>query len=1069
VKPRFLLLSLLVLCAPGCSDSTSPEANTAPPSEIAVTKAVPPDSPPEAAEEAEGSDQAVARPPAPPSNFEDRSYKPPGWYDDLKARYSPTKDGWPTEVIAQFAQRALAQGLEELLTTGEAPALERVLAKKFEGTSVLRPAEPEVLREDGGMRVVRAVALPAELRAPEDWLTELRSFVAPLRPATDHEVSLHVTTVLPAGPRSFDTWVHVRVAGRLGAGSQQINANWRLHWRVPQQGGGIVLLSLTALDFEEVVFAEVPFEEHTSTVFADQPFLTGDLMLGSIELYRRVDRSVGFAEVYLGMHGMAVGDIDGDGLEDIYVGQPGGMRNRLFLGAAAGGVVDVSRTAGVDFLDDTAGVLILDVDGDRRRDLVLGRGSDILICYGDGKGSFTRRELLAGDGIEQVYSISAADPDSDGDLDLYATRYVSGGVAGGVPTPYHDARNGSSNYYWRNDGEGGFHNATEEVGLGANNDRFSLASIWEDFDSDGDLDLYVTNDFGRNNLYMNDGGRFTDVADQVGAYDMAAGMGVTCADVDLDGDIDMYVSNMFTAAGKRVTSLPGFMSARGLEMREFYSRHTRGNSLLLNRGDGTFEDATDRARCGPGGWAWGAMFADYDNDGRPDVHVPNGFCTGALASDVESFFWRVVVNASPDAPPSSPEYTQAWVAVSQMSQREGLSWNGRERNYAYWNVGDTFADASMASGLAHRDDSRAVCVVDWDRDGRLDLWVRNRTSPGLRFLRNTTAHAGGWVAFELVGATCHPEAIGALVEVKAGGRTLRRRIYAGEGYLGGSSRRLHFGLADATEIESVSILWPDGIREELVGVQPGHLHRVVQGVGSAMPLETPASSPFDGKPPVALATNGKSATRVPVLDKLPYASLSLPTFEGEAKTVRDFAGLPLLVYLWGSWDEHATDGLTRLGAAMDTLGGVQVFPLSIDGVREDEATQHFLGESDLTSRGGRTDRRTKVALEVAFFELLGSYPDLPLPIGVLFDPDGQISMLYIGDVDPDHVRADSLALLENQGRAGERWPSELTGGRWVDRGPERELDMVLGVFEKYRFPNLANDLRSAIEARAAGD
>ncbi|MEO2237167.1 MAG: ASPIC/UnbV domain-containing protein, partial [Candidatus Poseidoniia archaeon] len=192
-----------------------------------------------------------------------------------------------------------------------------------------------------------------------------------------------------------------------------------------------------------------------------------------------------------------------------------------------------------------------------------------------------------------------------------------------------------------------------------------------------------------------------------------------------------------------------------------------------------------------------------------------------------------------------------------------------------------------------------------------------------------------------------------MVEVTAGGRTLRRRVYAGEGYLGGSSRRLHFGLADAAEIDSVRVFWPDGVEEELASVKPGHLHRIVQGVGSGMPLETAATSPFDGRPPAHITSNGESETRVPVLDKLPYASLSLPTFEGEPKTVRDFAGLPLLVYVWGSWEEHATDGLTKIADAMGALRGVEVFPLSIDGVREDEATQYFLSKSGLAERGGR--------------------------------------------------------------------------------------------------------------------
>ena len=119
--------------------------------------------------------------------------------------------------------------------------------------------------------------------------------------------------------------------------------------------------------------------------------------------------------------------------------------------------------------------------------------------------------------------------------------------------PYHDANNGVRNYLLENHGSWEFRDVTAQVGLEQNNRRFSYAASWEDFDNDGDPDLYVANDFGRNNLYRNDSGRFVDVAGQAGVEDISAGMSVTWGDYNQDGLLDIYISNMFSSAGNRIT------------------------------------------------------------------------------------------------------------------------------------------------------------------------------------------------------------------------------------------------------------------------------------------------------------------------------------------------------------------------------------------------------------------------------------------------------------------------------------------------------------------------------------
>ena len=185
----------------------------------------------------------------------------------------------------------------------------------------------------------------------------------------------------------------------------------------------------------------------------------------------------------------------------------------------------------------------------------------------------------------------------------------------------------------RNDGDDRFVDVTAVVGLDQNNRRFSLIGAWADYDRDGDPDLYVANDFGRNNLYRNDGGTFTDVAAETGTEDQAAGMGVAWADYDADGDFDLYVTNMYSAAGKRVAYQPRFQQGLAPDERSAIQRYSLGNSLFVNE-DGRFRNRSDNAGVRMGRWGWGSIFLDWDNDAQEDLLVPNGFVTGALEDDL---------------------------------------------------------------------------------------------------------------------------------------------------------------------------------------------------------------------------------------------------------------------------------------------------------------------------------------------------------------------------------------------------------------------------------------------------
>lgn len=392
----------------------------------------------------------------------------------------------------------------------------------------------------------------------------------------------------------------------------------------PEAKPRLTRFSMPRLVRNELTDPKVMFEDIAGTVLGGTAAWREQLQWGMNTWVRRIERSLN--PDFLGYHGMAIGDVDGDGLEDIYLCQPGGLPNLLFHRQPDGTLTDISAAAGVDWLDNSTGALLLDLDNDGDADLAVATRTAFLIMENDGKGKFALRERLSSLGLG--YSPTAADYDQDGDLDILVLRYAGEGSKTGdfpTPHPFHNARNGGANVLLQNQGGFVFKDVTEECGLGVENYRFSFSAAWEDFNNDGRIDLYIANDFGPNQLFRNEGGAFLDVSEESATQDWGFGMSATWADYNRDGLMDVYVSSMFSGAGNQVIAQTDFNPSMSEETRSKYLKMVRGNTLLRNGGNGRFDDITDPMAEGFGGWAWGAKFADFNNDGWEDLYVANGY------------------------------------------------------------------------------------------------------------------------------------------------------------------------------------------------------------------------------------------------------------------------------------------------------------------------------------------------------------------------------------------------------------------------------------------------------------
>ena len=540
--------------------------------------------------------------------------------------------------------------------------------------------------------------------------------------------------------------------------------------------------------------------------------------------------------------GVAVLDFDRDGDEDLFVGD--GLRSILYENDGSGRFADVTERMGLARSPvqgvAATGIAAGDVNGDSYPDLFItdafGPSRLFLNRSGASFEEVTERSGIRVDG--NARSAAFADVDSDGDLDLFVC--ITGDYYSQMPDPPFDANDGRENRLYLNDGSGTFRDATADWRV-AGERRWTLSSLPADFDGDGRPDLLLTNDFGIKNLYRNEEGkRFRDVAGRAGVKDRAYGMSGAWADFDGDGRLDAYTTGTDTQLYflHQYPAIPiPYLGRVFLPVAvDWMEKMSRGNSLLLQRRPGAFEDATATSGAAHAGWNWSVVAADLDNDSWPDVYATNGMWGGGGgARDLELEFWW-----------HSLAYWEDYVDGTRTFEPRGLGVQGIERDRYFRNrggehgSGPLFEERAFIEGLDLESNGRAVVAFDANGDGALDLYVRSVQAPESLFLgsRRPNEHSLR-VRLRATAGTDNRDGVGARVTaVLPGGRRIVQETGNASGYLSTASPIAHLGLGAATRVESLTIRWPSGRVQELGPVE--EVDRTVSvDQAEGLPSETP--------------------------------------------------------------------------------------------------------------------------------------------------------------------------------------------------------------------------------------
>jgi tetratricopeptide (TPR) repeat protein len=926
---------------------------------------------------------------------------------------APGSDEYVTEKYAFEISTLLQQWSQVLKTSaGDFSALGKLLNPSIEGPSLV--AEKEIkLRGDNGIDCSRRRFSAAVVAGRERFLEQMRAWLGPVARVETAEFEITAIEEITSTPLSVRAEIRYDLVATRNKGQREERVgSWRTEWLHDESGAWKAQRWEAGEETVSVAHAPV-FVDVTPQALRHTESYTSQLLRGSDYWRTVLDGACGI-DVY-GNNGVAAGDYDGDGFDDLYVCQPSGLPNRLYRNRGDGTMEDVTEKAGVGVLDNTACALFADFENKGRQDLLVVCGSGPLLFLNQGDGTFSlKHDAFKFEHPPQGTFTHAAiaDYDGDGRLDVYFClySYYLGLDQYHYPVPYFDARNGPPNFLLHNQGDGTFVDKTKAARLDAENDRYSFACAWGHSNPGGLPDLYVANDFGRANLYRSNGdGTFTAVSGQAHVNDVGAGMSASWSDFDNDGKQDIYAANMWSSAGQRVSGQKRFHEKAPEEIRALYRRHARGNALYQNLGNGNFQNISRQAGVEMGRWSWSSDFWDFDHDGFPDLYVANGYISAPERNDLASFFWRQVVGKSPEDATPSLAYEHGWNAINELI-RSDRSWSGYERNVMFANNRDgTFTEVSGAVGLDFPEDGRSFVLADIDHDGRLEVILKNRNAPQLRILHNVMKELGQSIAFRLQGKKSNRDGIGTSITIAAGALRQTKYLQAGSGFIAQHSKEIFFGVGQPEGAIRATVRWPSGLSQEFENIPVNHRIEIVEGSAEfvAKPFAAAPPAYTQAGPPLKLEPL-PSQIDTWLIEPLKAPAFSLPGLAGNMQELASLRGGYVLLNFWTATAPLCAGQLRLLHLNQPALAKSQleILAVNVDDAGDVGKARAFAALQKFSFPVLFATQDVAGAYNIIYRYLFDRRRDLAIPTSFLLDREGMIVKMYQGPIEPQRLLQD---------------------------------------------------------------
>lgn len=507
---------------------------------------------------------------------------------------------------------------------------------------------------------------------------------------------------------------------------------------------------------------------------------------------------------------VSIVDFDRDGWPDIYVTNSAeGSKNHLYRNMHDGTFKDVAEQMGIADVNQpgtgvSMGAVWGDYDNDGYEDLYLIKWGRPELFHNDHGHGFTRVSQQAG--LPPWINANTAvwfDYDGDGLLDLFVGGYYPEDVdlwhlksTKMMPNSFEYANNGGRKYLFHNLGNGKFEEVSAKVGITSR--HWALAASAADLRGTGHPDLFIANDYGVSELYLNDGKRFHEAGEQTGVgFAPKSGMNVAFGDIFNQGRYAVYVSNI-SEDGVLIQGNNLWVPKEG----------TSGSSIQ-------YENLARDMGVELGGWSFGAQFGDLNNDGTLDLYLTNGY----ISLDRKKSYWYDFTKISGGNSTIIGD-AKNWPSM------DGRSLSGYQQKHVWLNDGaGKFVDVAQSVGVTDTYDGRAVAMADlWNR-GVLDVVVANQRGPLLLY-KNTVAAGEDWIEFQLEGTKSNRSAIGAQVTLSWNGQEQIQQVSGGSGFAAQNDRRLHFGLGKNPQLEKAIIRWPSGKKQTLQELVPNRLYKI---------------------------------------------------------------------------------------------------------------------------------------------------------------------------------------------------------------------------------------------------